>query len=155
VGKAGTALLHSPNFSFGVHAYFRLAKLASRMCDAMEGYAPSIREVHHRHKADAPSGTARRLAEIVVGEMSSTTDWVLVDEPDTVSPGNLPVTANRVGENPGEHVLVLAGPEDCIELRHQATSRAGFARGAVEAAEWVRGRTGVFTMDDMLAELWK
>ena len=80
--------------------------------------------------------------------------WELVAEPDTASPGNLPVTASRAGENPGEHVLALAGPEDRIELRHQATSRAGFARGAMEAAEWVRGRKGVFTMDDMLAELW-
>ena len=155
VGKAGTALLHPPNFSFGVHAFFRLAELASRMSDAMEGYAPSVREAHHRYKLDSPSGTARRLAEIVVGEMSSMTEWALVDDPDMASPGILPVTASRVGETPGEHVLVLEGPEDRIELRHQATSRGGFARGAVDAAEWVRGRKGVFTMNDMLAELWR
>ena len=114
--KPGTALLHSPNFSFGVHAFFRLAKFASRMCDAMEGYAPSVREAHHRYKLDSPSGTARRLAEIVVGEMSSMTEWALVDDPDMANPGILPVTASRIGENPGEHLLVLdrAGGPDRI-----------------------------------------
>jgi 4-hydroxy-tetrahydrodipicolinate reductase len=155
VGEAGTALLHSPNFSLGVHAFFRLARLASRLCDGMDGYAPSIQETHHRHKADSPSGTARSLAELVVGEMSSVSGWASVDAPDTVARDSLPVTASRVGENPGEHVLSLEGPEDRLELRHLALSRAGFARGAVGAAEWVRGRKGVFTMDDMLAELWR
>jgi 4-hydroxy-tetrahydrodipicolinate reductase len=120
----------------------------------MEGYDPAIQEEHHRHKADRPSGTARRLAEIMVGEMTEVTGWALIPETGTAEAGVRPVTAFRRGENPGEHILTLDGPEDRIELRHQALSRKGFARGAVDGAEWVRGRKGVFTLDHMLAELW-
>ncbi len=69
-----------------------------------------------------------------------------------VDPAVLNVTVIRAGENPGMHLVGLDGPDDRIELRHEARGRTGFARGAVAAAEWIHGRRGVFTIDDMLAE---
>ena len=109
-------------------------------------------EAHHRHKIDHPSGTAIDLADLLIEELDRKGRW------SEAPPGGAPdaqvlyVASQRAGETPGTHVVGLEGPDDRIELRHEARSRAGFARGAVEAAEWVPGRSGVFTLDDMLAE---
>ncbi len=86
--------------------------------------------------------------------MSGKTRWELGPGTGAVDPSVLQVSVARAGENPGVHVLGLEGPDDRIELRHEARGRTGFARGAVAAAEWIRGRTGVFTLQDMLKDLW-
>jgi 4-hydroxy-tetrahydrodipicolinate reductase len=154
VEKAGTGLVHAPNFSLGVQMLFKLAALTGRLADRLDEYDPHVLEIHHRHKVDHPSGTARRIADIVLEEVARKERWELGPGRGAVCPSVLQVNAVRAGENPGEHVLALEGPDDRIEVRHQAKGRAGFARGAVAGAEWVRGRKGVFTLDDMVAELW-
>ena len=154
VEKAGTGLVYSPNFSLGVQVLFKLAELGGRLAERLEEYDPHILEIHHRHKVDHPSGTARKLAEIVLEGLSRKERWELGPGDGAVSPSVLQVNAVRAGENPGEHVLALEGPDDRIEVRHQAKGRTGFARGAVAAGEWVKGKKGVFTLDDMVAELW-
>jgi 4-hydroxy-tetrahydrodipicolinate reductase len=155
VGEAGTGLIYAPNFSLGVQVLFRLAEVAGQLCDRLEEYDPYILETHHRHKLDHPSGTARKLADIVLEVVSRKVSWALgPGREGAVDPSVLQVSAIRAGENPGIHVLGLEGPDDRIELRHEVRGRAGFARGAVAAAEWIRGRKGVFTLNDMLAELW-
>lgn len=152
VNAAGTGMVHAANFSLGVNLFFRLARTAARMADALGEYDVHIREAHHRHKIDHPSGTAITLADILIEELAGKKSWSATLPDGAPHPQVLYVASERVGETPGSHVVSLEGPDDRIELSHQARTRTGFARGAVAAAEWIRGRSGVFTLDDMLAE---
>ncbi|MDR1973499.1 MAG: 4-hydroxy-tetrahydrodipicolinate reductase [Bacteroidales bacterium] len=125
------ALFHASNFSIGVYLFIRAAKfLAAQM---PKQYSPSIAETHHIHKLDKPSGTALTLAKEVFGAA------------DTV-----PIESIREGEVSGIHELKFMSPEDEIILKHTAYSRAGFAFGAVRAAEWLVGKNGWFGMDEMI-----
>ena len=132
------ALVHAANFSIGVRHFFDLATRAARLY-APAGYAAYLVEEHHAEKRDAPSGTARTIAAIV--------------EMETGRP--LPVTSVRAGTIPGTHRLVFESPEDEVEIIHRARGRAGFATGAVWAAERIAGRTGVFEFGELLAEVEK
>ena len=153
VDDAGAALLHAPNFSLGVQLFFRLVREAGRLAEGLETYDLHVSETHHRHKVDHPSGTARHLAALLLEEVSRKERWEeRLPAEGPVDPAVLQVSAVRAGENPGTHAVGLEGPEDRIELRHEARGRGSFARGAVAAAEWSRGRRGIFTLDDMLAE---
>ena len=152
VNGAGTGMVHAANFSLGVNLFFRLARAAAKMADALSEYDVHIREAHHRHKIDHPSGTAITLAEILIEELARKESWSATLPDGEPHPQVLYVASERVGETAGSHLLGLEGPDDRIELRHEARTRAGFARGAITAAEWIRGKSGVFTLDDMLAE---
>lgn len=150
---ADIGIVHAPNFSEGVHVFLRLAQEAGRLADAVGGYDVSIHEVHHRHKRDHPSGTARRIAEVLVDALSSKHRWRPGPPEGAADPETLYVTSARTGEVPGIHVIGIEGSHDRIELRHEAGGREGFARGAVRAAEWVRGRRGLFTFEYVMDEL--
>jgi len=152
VNGAGTGLVHATNFSLGVNLFFRLVRTAARMADRLNEYDVHVREAHHRHKIDHPSGTAITLADILIEELAAKESWSAALPDGAPHPQVLYVASERVGETAGSHVVSLEGPDDRIELRHDARTRTGFARGAVTAAEWIRGRSGVFTLDDMLAE---
>lgn len=130
------ALVHAANFSVGVRHFFDLASKAARLYGPA-GYAAYLVEEHHAGKRDAPSGTARTIQSLVelAGGMP------------------LPVASVRAGTIPGTHRLVFESPEDEVEIVHRARSRAGFARGAVWAAERIAGRTGVFEFGELLAEV--
>ena len=131
-----------------------MARLASRLADGLDEYDVHVAESHHRHKLDHPSGTAAKLAAILLEELSGKQRWELGTGDGAIDPAVLQVTSVRAGEIPGVHAVGLEGPDDRIEVRHEARGRAGLARGAVEAAEWVHGRKGIFTLDDMLADKW-
>jgi 4-hydroxy-tetrahydrodipicolinate reductase len=153
VREAGTGLLHAPNFSLGMLLFMRLVEEAARLVDRVEGYDAHLWEAHHRHKVDHPGGTARRLADLLVEALGSKDRWqVELPSGRAVDPRILQVAVHRAGEIPGLHAVALEGPDDRIELRHEARSRRGFARGAVLAAEWLEGRSGIFTLDDLLAD---
>ena len=132
--RRGGALLYGTNFSIGVQKLFRLtAELAK-----LDGYTFSITETHHLTKLDAPSGTAITLQQIV----------------EAAQPGaKVEVTSHRVGDAKGEHVVTATGPDDIIELKHDALSRRGFALGAVRAAEWLNGKEGVWDFRDIFDQL--
>jgi len=130
------ALVHGTNFSIGVRHFFELAAAAARLY-APAGYAAYLVEEHHAGKRDAPSGTARTVAEIFEKETGQA----------------LSVTSVRAGAIPGTHRLVFESPEDEVELVHRARGRAGFAKGAVWAAERLAGRTGVFEFGELLKEV--
>lgn len=154
--EAGIGLVHAPNFSIGVHVFARIVAEAARTLDGLEGaggHDVALHETHHRHKRDHPSGTARRLADLLVEALRAKTAWSAALPPSgaPAEPDLLQVSVSRVGETPGTHAVVIDGPDDRIELVHEARGRGGFARGAVTAAEWIRGRPGVFTMDDVLS----
>ena len=152
VRDAGVGCLWSPNFSLGVQLFFRLAAAAGDLADALGEYDVHVHETHHRHKVDHPSGTAVRLAELLVGRLRRKRLWKEGPPDGTPAPEILWVSSTRAGEVPGIHEVGLEGPSDSIVMRHTACGREGFARGAVSGAEWVRGRTGFFSMDEMLAQ---
>ena len=122
------------------------------MADALSEYDVHVREAHHSHKIDHPSGTAITLADILIEELARKESWSATLPDGEPHAQVLYVASERAGETAGSHVVGIEGPDDRIELRHEARTRVGFARGAVTAAEWIQGRSGVFTLDDMLAE---
>lgn len=135
--RAGSgALVHAANFSVGVRHFFDLVTRAARL-SSQAGYAAYLVEEHHAEKKDAPSGTARTVAAIFEMETGQT----------------LPVVSVRAGTIPGTHRLVFESPGDEIEIIHRARSRAGFAKGAVWAAERIAGRSGVFEFGELLKEV--
>lgn len=152
VEAAGTGLIWAPNFSLGVQLFFRLARRLGELADALEEYDVHVEEAHHRHKLDHPSGTARTLAGILVETLERKKRWAPGPPEGAPDPSTLLVTSVRAGEVPGTHRVGVEGPEDRMELSHEARGRGGFARGAVRAARWIRGRSGVHTLDDMLDE---
>ncbi len=128
------ALVHAPNFSVGVNLFLALAASAGRAMRRAPQFDAHIVETHHAAKKDAPSGTAIALER-------------------AASPGlgrSIPITSVRTGHVPGTHELLFDGPFEQIRLTHAARDRRVFADGALHAAEWVRGRHGVFTMRDVL-----
>jgi len=154
VNAAGTGLIYAPNFSLGVQMFFHIAELAARLADRLEGYDVFVQECHHRHKRDHPSGTAAKLADLLVSSLRAKASWALGTGEGAMDPAVLQVTSVRAGEIVGTHAVGFDGMHDRIEIRHEAKGRTGFAHGALVAAEWIRGRKGVFTLEDMLVELW-
>ena len=146
-------LVHGPNFSVGVHVFLRLAREAARLCDAVGGYDVHLLETHHRHKRDHPSGTAIRAADVLLEASSGKKRWREGPPEGVADPATLYVTSIRSGEVPGTHVVGLEGPYDRMELRHEARSRAGFALGAVRAAEWIEHRKGSFTFEEAMNDI--
>lgn len=130
-------VLQAPNMSVGVNLLFELAAQAAGRLG--EEYQLEIVEAHHRHKQDAPSGTAKRLAEVVAGARR-------------VPAARIPVHAIRAGDIVGDHTLLIAGPGERLELTHRAHSRDTFAQGALRAAQFLarQRRPGLFGMQDVL-----
>lgn len=151
--KRGT-LFYAPNFSIGVNIFFELnRKLASLLAES-SSYHPSITEIHHVNKLDAPSGTAVALGNDIAELHSRIETWKLFENStnnDTVIESHLlPIYAIRQEQVPGTHMVSYNSAIDTIEIKHTAHSRQGFSEGALEAAKWVTGKTGVFTMKDLL-----
>jgi 4-hydroxy-tetrahydrodipicolinate reductase len=135
VKEGSGALVHAKNFSVGVHLFLRTAREMARRFAGHAEFDAFILEEHHATKLDAPSGTALTLQR-------------LASEAD---PGRrFPITSVRAGAIPGIHTLTFDGPHDTVTLTHNARSREGFAAGALLAAEWLPGRRGVFTFEDVL-----
>jgi 4-hydroxy-tetrahydrodipicolinate reductase len=135
VERRGGALLHAANFSVGVHLFLRAARDLALRFAARPEFDAFILEEHHAAKRDAPSGTAR---ELQAGARAA--------DPARA----FPITSVRAGATPGTHVVAYDGPYERVTLVHEARSRDGFAAGALAAAEWLPGRPGVHTVEDML-----
>ena len=134
--KCGTTMIWATNFSVGVNVFFAVTDYISKLLADFGGYSPYMVEMHHCHKLDAPSGTAKTLADIVDANMGVQTD----------------VQSVRCGEIPGIHTIGFEGLNDRITMPHEAFSREGFAAGAVEAALKADGLTGVHEFKDLFFE---
>ena len=134
--KCGTPMIWATNFSVGVNVMFAVTDYMSRLLGQFGGYSPYMIEMHHCHKLDAPSGTAKTLAEIVDANMGVRTD----------------IQSVRCGEIPGTHTIGYEGLNDRITLSHEAFSREGFAAGAVEAALRTEGLSGVHEFKELFFE---
>ena len=142
--------LWASNFSLGVQTMMRLVDVAASWFGALPDFAPYLVEAHHRHKLDAPSGTARTLAEKLVARTPGKTHYGLAPADGAVPNDMVPVAWIRAGAFPGEHTVGWDAPEETVEIVHRARSRAVFAHGAVAAAAWLVGRRGPCTIDDFL-----
>lgn len=141
------AFLHASNFSIGVTIFFQLNKFLARLMASQPDYDVSLKEIHHTQKKDAPSGTAVTLAEGVLEAIDRKKTWVNKGTSDTA---NLSIISERTDPAPGTHHVKYTSEVDDIEIIHTAHSRKGFALGAVLAAEFIAGKKGVFTMEDVL-----
>ena len=135
VEDAGIGVVAAANFSLGVNLFLALAACATRLVEPHEEFGAWIHEIHHAAKVDAPSGTALALQR----EMERKGYARTID-----------MASTRVGAAPGTHTLGFDGPSETIALTHTTRDRATFARGALQAARWVRGRRGWFSMGDVL-----
>jgi 4-hydroxy-tetrahydrodipicolinate reductase len=141
------AFFHASNFSIGVNLFFRINQQMARIMNQFTNYDVEIEETHHVHKADAPSGTAVKLADLLLHEIDRKKGW---KKEKAQTDEDLPVRSIREDEIPGIHRVMYHSTFDDIELRHSAKSREGFALGAVLAAEYIQGRQGVYSMEDLL-----
>lgn len=152
IEKNGHTLFWASNFSLGVNIFFELNRRLAAIMNSYPVYDVRIKEIHHTEKKDAPSGTAITLAEDIISNLDRKTSWQLADN-DIQQPivgSKLPIDAVREGKVPGTHIVEYYSESDSVTIRHEAFSRDGFALGAVIAAEFVVGKTGFFTMCDLM-----
>ena len=131
------ALVYGANFSIGVNLFYRIVDRAAALFASVDGYAPFIEEAHHMRKRDAPSGTALQLRQLMAKHLGS----------------KIPTASTRAGYIPGTHRAGFDSEADQILLVHEARSRKGFASGALLAARWIAGRTGVFQFADVIEDI--
>ncbi|MBR3609456.1 MAG: 4-hydroxy-tetrahydrodipicolinate reductase [Bacteroidales bacterium] len=143
----GSTFFHSSNFSLGVNIFFAINRYLAKIMNGFTNYEVSMEETHHIHKLDAPSGTAITLAEGIIDNITRKEAWVEGVEPKSTEIG---ITSIRRDEVPGIHTIKYESEVDTITITHDAKSRAGFALGAVVAAEFIKDKTGFITMQDML-----
>ena len=144
--KEHQSLFYAPNFSIGMNMVFRINKQLAQFAEKY-GYAMSLAETHHIHKLDKPSGTAAKLANDIIAESSRYQCWS-INEPYPAD--TLPIEVTREGEVFGIHSVTARSSADRITLTHEAFSREGLAQGALAAAAFLIGKTGVFTMDELM-----
>lgn len=135
VQRAGTGLVWSPNFSVGVAVFRRLVAEAAELLKSEDGYGAWAWEIHHDTKKDSPSGTLLQLVDAMRGRGYQR---------------NIDISANRAGRHPGTHEIGFDSAADTITLRHTARNREGFAHGALKAARWILGRSGVHTFEEVV-----
>ena len=139
------SFIYASNFSIGVNLFFSLNSHFAKLMAPWKEYIPSIEEIHHTQKKDAPSGTAISLAESLI-ESNDTDGWVL----DTEEANKISIKAIREGDVKGTHTVSYQSKVDSLSIKHEAHTREGFALGAILAAEWLVDKKGVFTMKDVL-----
>lgn len=146
-------LFWTSNFSIGVNLFMRVNNYLAKIMNGFPQYNPSMREIHHIHKLDHPSGTAITLADGIIANNGRIENWFEPETENEERPGALPIAHERCGEVPGTHIVSWTSPVDTITIEHRAFSREGFALGAVIAAERVVAnpdRKGLLGMDELL-----
>lgn len=146
--QSKVGFLYSPNFSVGMLLFMHIVRHASKLFSEIEGYDVGGMEIHHKQKADTPSGTAQSLAQIIMEEFPKKRS-VVYEVDRELAPSELNFSSLRCGSFPGAHSIFFDGTSDTIELKHSARDRLSFARGAVAAAEWLRHKTGFFSLEDI------
>ncbi len=153
IRREGGALVYGPNFSLGMNLFRRLVIHAAALFDRFEEFDPYLIEHHHREKADAPSGTAVTLAEVLV-DRTSRKNRAVYDLPQgAIDSHDLHVSSVRAGSEFGRHVVGFDGPFDAVALEHRSKGRQGFASGALLAARLIQGRRGVYRFESLLDDM--
>ena len=152
--RAGNnTLLYASNFSVGVNVFFYVNKVLAKLMNRYPQYDVQVEEIHHTQKLDAPSGTAITIAEGILDGLKRKNTWVneVIGQQDDViaKPNELLIESHRIEEVPGTHTVIYSSEVDELEFKHTAHSRAGFALGAILAAEWLHGKKGFYSIQDM------
>jgi 4-hydroxy-tetrahydrodipicolinate reductase len=152
VAKNQGGMFTATNFSIGVNLFWKMTAIAAEVMQSYAEYEPSIDEIHHTEKLDAPSGTAITTAETVIAHFNRKNNWVHLENGQGSVSNELELSINsfRKENVPGTHTLKFDSEIDTIELKHTAHNRKGFAVGAIKAAEFMAGRSGIYTMKDLL-----
>ncbi len=148
--EEGTAFIYASNFSLGVNVFFELNKKLAEMMKGLPEYSVEIEEIHHVQKLDAPSGTAISLAQQIIEKYPDKKGWQL----NHADKDEIAIHAKRIKDVPGIHTVTYESDIDSIEIIHSAKNRKGFALGAVVAAEFLKDKSGIFTMKDVLSSLF-
>ena len=143
----GATFFYASNFSLGVNIFFAVNKYLGKIMKGFPSYQVKIEETHHIHKLDAPSGTAITLAEDIIKTIGRKNKWTGNQD---AKDDEIEIKSIREGEIPGIHTVIYESDVDTIKITHDAKSRAGFALGAVIAAEFTCGKKGFLTMQEML-----
>jgi 4-hydroxy-tetrahydrodipicolinate reductase len=151
--SSNNTLLYGSNFSVGVNLFFHLNKVLAKMMNNYPAYEVQVEEIHHTQKLDAPSGTAMTIAEEIIEELDRKTEWlnevVGTPIPEVIKNDQLLIESHRIENVPGTHTVVYSSEVDEIEIKHTAHNRAGFALGAVIAAEWLQNKQGFYNIADV------
>jgi 4-hydroxy-tetrahydrodipicolinate reductase len=146
-------LIWSGNYSIGVNVLFRIVGSAARMLNNFPDYDVLGHEFHHKGKADSPSGTAVMLGKILLDNLDRK-ERLVTDKLDRkIEPDEIQFSSTRGGSIPGTHLVMFDSPADTIEIKHTARGREGFAAGAILAAEFIRGKKGFYSIDDLMDEV--
>ncbi len=140
-------LFYASNFSVGVNIFFKVNQLLAKLMNPQD-YQVRMEEIHHTQKLDSPSGTALTLAHQILDNVNRKDSWVESESPNS---DQLGITAKRIADTPGTHIVTYENAIDKIEIMHEAKGREGFALGSVLAAEFMAGKEGIFGMDDLLS----
>jgi len=146
INQKDATLFYASNYSVGMYLFRQLNIKLAQLMQPYSQYSPSMQEVHHIHKKDAPSGTAITLAEELIQQNPALSGWSLIP---IESKEILPIEAIREGQVVGKHSITYSSDFDTIEIVHDAHNRKGFALGAVLAAEFIADKKGVFTMNNL------
>ncbi len=151
--QSNNSLLYGSNFSVGVNLFFAANKYLAKLMNNYPVYDVQIEEIHHTQKLDSPSGTAITLAENILEQIPRKTEWVnqLGDDLPlkVIQQDQLLIESHRIDEVPGTHTVVYSSEVDEITFQHTAHNRAGFALGAVVAAEWLENKQGFYSVEDV------
>ena len=145
--KINGSFLYASNFSIGANILFHLNIRLAKIMNNIELYDVEINETHHTTKLDSPSGTAITLADSIIKSIERKKEW---KNEHTVNKQTLSIISERKDTVPGTHIIKYNSNVDCIELKHEAKSREGFAFGAIFAAEFIQNKKGVYKMEDVL-----
>jgi len=153
--ESNSTLLYGSNFSVGVNIFFHVNRLLAKVMNNYPYYDVQVEEIHHTQKLDSPSGTAITIAEGILENLETKSEWVNVlttddkSDDDAVSNNQLLIESLRIDSVPGTHTVIYDSEVDTIEFKHTAHNRNGFALGAVLAAEWLHNKKGFYSVDAM------
>ncbi len=151
--SSNNTLLYGSNFSIGVNVFFHMNQILAKLMNNFPAYDVQVEEIHHTQKLDAPSGTAMTIAEGIIENLERKQEWVNTIDGNPLDNNlkneQLLIASERVDQVPGTHTVIYSSEVDEIEFKHTAHSRAGFALGAVIAAEWLKDKQGFFNIADI------
>lgn len=147
------SLLYGSNFSIGVNLFFHINEVLAKIMNNYPAYDVQVEEIHHTQKLDAPSGTAMTIAEGIINRLDRKNEWVneLDGAPtdEVLKQEQVLIASQRIENIPGTHTVIYSSEVDEIEIKHTAHNRAGFALGAVVAAEWLQNKQGFYNIADI------
>lgn len=150
---SNNTLLYGSNFSIGVNIFFHINQVLAKVMNNFPAYDVQVEEIHHTQKLDSPSGTAMTIAEGIIDALDNKKEWVneLVGTPfeDVIKKDQVLIESHRIEHVPGTHTVVYSSEVDDIEIKHTAHNRAGFALGAIVAAEWLQNKQGFYNIADI------